>query len=194
MGVDISTNGAEDFHRLASDLKRAGAKGIQKRLYAALGRSTKPAIAAARLSAASTLPSSGGKQTRRKRLATVGKVTIDGREYRRRRTVKLKGHKDTESLAQRVEQARYRTKAIKPKDGTVGIRVVAFAKSGKGVDLDRLDRGRLRHPLFGNRRHWFEQPVPPGWFSRPMERNADVVQNELKKAVAEIERDIEKGR
>lgn len=194
MGLEVGTSGAEEFHRLASDLRRVGAKTIQKRLYAALNRSTRPAIAAARMSAATTLPSGGGKQKRRTRLKTVGKVKIEGREYRRRRTEKLEGHKDNESLAQRVEQARFSTRAIKLPGGTVGVRVTATSKKGKGVDLDKLDRGRLRHPLFGDRKHWYEQTVPAGWFTRPMARNADNVEQELRKAVDEIDRDITNGR
>lgn len=190
MGLDVSTSGAAEFHRLAADLRRAGAKGIQKRLYAALNRSTRPAISAARLSAASTLPKGGGKQTRKARMATVGKVTIDGKEYRRRRRVQLEGHKDTESLAERVAQARFSTRSFRPRGGTVGVRVTATSRKGKGVDLDALDRGRLRHPLFGNRRHWYQQAVNPRWFTRPMEANAGNVQRELEQAVREIERDI----
>lgn len=35
----------------------------------------------------------------------------------------------------------------------------------KGMDLQSLDRGRLRHPLFGNRGHWYDQPVRRGWWT-----------------------------
>lgn len=33
-----------------------------------------------------------------------------------------------------------------------------------------LNRGRLRHPLYGNRRHWFDQRVRPGFVDRPADR------------------------
>jgi hypothetical protein len=194
VGLEVGTSGAEEFHRLAADLRRAGAKTIQKRLYSALNRSTRPAIAAARASAATTLPRGGGKQKRKTRLRTVSKVTIEGREYRRRRVQKLKGHTDNESLAQRVEQSRFRTRAVKLPGGTVGVQVTATSRKGKGVDLDKLDRGRLRHPLFGDRNLWYDQTVPARWFTRPMEKNADNVEQELKRVVDEIDRDITEGR
>ena len=190
MGLDVNTNGADEFRRLAADLRRVGAKGIQKRLYAALSRSTRPAIKSARASAASTLPKGGGRDTRRKRLVTTAKVQIDGREYRRRRFQKLGTTAKTESLADRVSQAKFMTKAVRPKGGTATVRVIAASKKGKSVDLNALDAGRVRHPLFGNRRHWYQQSVPAGWFTRPMEANADNVQAELQSAVREIERDI----
>ncbi len=33
------------------------------------------------------------------------------------------------------------------------------------MDLRSLDRGRLRHPLFGNREHWYNESVPRGWWT-----------------------------
>jgi hypothetical protein len=192
--LDVNTNGAAEFHRLADDVRRAGAKGIQKRLYAALNRSARPAIAAARESAASSLPSGGGKGKRKSRLVKTATVTIAGKDYVRRRRKALAGHKDPESLAERVAQARYSVKRTPPKLRQAGVRVTATSRKGKGVDLNALDRGRLRHPLFGNRRHWYGQTVPVGWFARPMEANADNVQRELRQAVREIEQDITRGR
>jgi hypothetical protein len=53
---------------------------------------------------------------------------------------------------------------------SAGIRLKLSRKSGDGdkADLDALDKtGRLRHPLHGNRGHWFGQVVPQNFFSRP---------------------------
>jgi hypothetical protein len=38
----------------------------------------------------------------------------------------------------------------------------------KGRDLQRLDRGIVRHPLFGDRRHWYSQHVSPRLISDPV--------------------------
>ena len=61
------------------------------------------------------------------------------------------------------------------------IYLYATAKTKKKVerDLSSLNRGRLRHPLFGDRRHWFNQPVTPKWWDDPLSQNADVVREEL---------------
>lgn len=58
----------------------------------------------------------------------------------------------------------------------IGVRITTSGKGAgmrivgtkSGHDIHALDRGRLRHPLFGNRRHWFQQAVPPGFFSETL--------------------------
>lgn len=40
------------------------------------------------------------------------------------------------------------------------------------VDLASLDKGRLRHPLYGNRGHWYVQAVKPGFWTDAMEGEA----------------------
>lgn len=50
------------------------------------------------------------------------------------------------------------------------VRIVGTHK--KNVDLDSLDRGRIRHLTFGHR-PWRDQAIPPGWFSDRMEEVAD---------------------
>lgn len=42
------------------------------------------------------------------------------------------------------------------------------------ADLKALDdSGRVRHPLWGNRKRWFGQGVKAGFFTRPWEASAD---------------------
>ena len=58
--------------------------------------------------------------------------------------------------------------------------------AGEGpVALDRIDRGELVKPLFGDRTRWYEQRVQPGWWSRPIQDNADDVGRDLDQAVTE---------
>lgn len=45
-----------------------------------------------------------------------------------------------------------------------GVRLTARSRR----NVRRMDRGRLRKPLFGNRDFWYTQQIPPGWFSTPM--------------------------
>jgi hypothetical protein len=37
-------------------------------------------------------------------------------------------------------------------------------------DVPSINRGRLRKPLFGNRNHWYDQRVRPGFVDRPVDR------------------------
>lgn len=47
------------------------------------------------------------------------------------------------------------------------------------IALKAMDRGRLRHPVFGNRKVWVTQAVRPGWFTRPMEATAPAVRRDV---------------
>lgn len=49
-----------------------------------------------------------------------------------------------------------------------------------------LDRGRLRHPVFGNRDNWVSQQIPPGWWTKPMEEGAPHVREAIVRTIREI--------
>ena len=55
----------------------------------------------------------------------------------------------------------------------------------------RIDRGRLRHPVFGNRQVWVTQRVDPGWFTKPASRAAPRAQGALIIAMRRIEKELE---
>jgi hypothetical protein len=48
-----------------------------------------------------------------------------------------------------------------------------------GHDIAGVDAGLIRKPLFGNRAHWFSQPVRPGFFTRPIEERHDEMTKEI---------------
>lgn len=58
-----------------------------------------------------------------------------------------------------------------------GVRVKAKGK--KIRDLDAMDRGRLRHPVWGNTEVWVNQTIRPGWFTDPLAAQAEPVQTEM---------------
>lgn len=172
--VTVRAENLGAFAELARDLRRAGAKSLQRELYAGLQRSARPAIQAARESAEANLPSGrgayqggGGRRRKRKR----------GRRAAR------------EGLGVRVANATYRPK-VSQRSGLVKLTVTATEKPSKPIDVEALDRGRLRHPLFGNRRHWHGQTVAQGWFTRPMQAQAPNVDRELGRAVDAVVREI----
>lgn len=58
---------------------------------------------------------------------------------------------------------------------SAGRNVVRF-RTTSAYNTDRLDRGRVMHPVFGNRKVWVNQFITPGWWSRPVkEREDDMV-------------------
>lgn len=68
-----------------------------------------------------------------------------------------------------------------------GLRVLA--QPGAVADPRRIDRGRVRHPVFG-RGPWVLQDVPEGWFTRPMRDGAPTVRRELLQVMDDIARKI----
>jgi hypothetical protein len=75
-----------------------------------------------------------------------------------------------------------------------GITRAASAKTprGKDRDLASLNRGRLRHPLYGNRRYWYDQDVSPNWWDEVLAEGADEVRQELVNVLDDIASKIEK--
>ena len=61
--------------------------------------------------------------------------------------------------------------------------------TGKARKLRNLDAGRLTHPLFGDREHWFTQEEPsvqPGWFTGPAEAAGPRVRAGIEKALEDV--------
>ena len=60
---------------------------------------------------------------------------------------------------------------------------VTVSMRKKGHDLRALNRGRLRHPLFGNRNFWFNQDVKPGFFTDTIAADADGIRKRVFDAI-----------
>jgi len=60
-------------------------------------------------------------------------------------------------------------------------------------DVRAVNAGRVRHPLFGNRRRWYTTRVRPGFVDRPVNRNWDRVVDESADAVGRVLLQIAKG-
>lgn len=81
-------------------------------------------------------------------------------------------------LAERVAGSKFSVRTRAGRDPSV--RVVGAGD----LDLRSLNRGRLRHPVYGHRSRWVDQAVPPGWFDNAMERTADgAVRDEVLHAI-----------
>lgn len=64
-----------------------------------------------------------------------------------------------------------------------GVRIAARSRR----NVRRMDRtGTVRHPLFGNRDHWFTTRFRPGWFSNPMQDGVPGVRRELIAAMSRV--------
>lgn len=60
-------------------------------------------------------------------------------------------------------------------------------------DVPALNRGVLRHPLFGNREYWVDQRVRRGFVDRPADRLAPAVRREMQVVIDKVADKITKG-
>lgn len=69
---------------------------------------------------------------------------------------------------------------------------VSLTASKAGTDLRWIDRGKLRHPVFG-RSTWVNQTVPAGWFTKTLEAEGPAVRKELVTVLDDIARRLGRG-
>ena len=84
-------------------------------------------------------------------------------------------------LAKRMAKTRMSTKTRTGRDPSVRISAAANAVR----DPLRVDRGRIKHPVFG-RGPWVLQDVTPGWFRTPLEKGAPIVRPEIIQAMDDV--------
>lgn len=64
--------------------------------------------------------------------------------------------------------------------------VVAQIVGRSRHDLAALDRGRDRHPVYGNRKVWVNQSITPGWFSRSERTGQTIAQRAMESAIERV--------
>ncbi|MFD4259956.1 hypothetical protein ACFWR9_20645 [Streptomyces sp. NPDC058534] len=88
-----------------------------------------------------------------------------------------------------------------------GIRISVRAGANPGariwIDRDRLpadlrsmpwviNDGRVRHPVFGNRRRWTTQSArPPGWWTKTVQTGTPRMRAEVERILGDVRRDLE---
>src|SRR6266568_3381580 len=82
-------------------------------------------------------------------------------------------------LAERVASSKF---GVRTSTAGKGASVRVIGRSG--YDLQGMDEGEIRHPVYGHRKQkWQTTTVKPGWFSDAEEAAAPKVRDELVKAI-----------
>lgn len=89
-------------------------------------------------------------------------------------------------LAEFLAPANYQIRAL-TSGKNAGVRLIGKLP---GHDIYSLDKGDVRHPLWGNTDHWFVQSVPPGFWSETLEDDADRLAHEVLEVVARFTNEI----
>lgn len=122
----------------------------------------------------------GDKTTRRKYYAGLNRATKPMRANAKAEALRILPKRG--GLNVRV--------ATKPKLTTRSNRDGVYVTSVGRTQARLIDRGVVRHPVFGNRAVWRTTSVPRGWFTKPMEAGAPRARSELVAVFNEVARDI----
>jgi hypothetical protein len=57
--------------------------------------------------------------------------------------------------------------------------------------VNRLNEGRLRHPVFGNKRRWAQQNANPGWWDSTVRNHTERMTREVERVVDDVRRHLE---
>ncbi|MGW4388202.1 hypothetical protein [Streptomyces sp. NPDC004685] len=57
--------------------------------------------------------------------------------------------------------------------------------------VNRLNEGRLRHPVFGNKSRWSQQNAPAGWWDKTIRQHRPRMEREVARVVDDVRRRIE---
>jgi hypothetical protein len=73
-----------------------------------------------------------------------------------------------------------------------GVSVSVSAPTGgpQGRDVSSLERGRLSHPLFGDRSHWYRQSVTRGFASKPIKAIKSKIVEQIDDELAAVADDV----
>jgi hypothetical protein len=125
---------------------------------------------------------SGLRDELRKTLSTMGPGIIDSVRNSARTTLPRRG-----GLAALIADRSVFTAPVVTTPTEVRLSVTARSE----VNIKLLDDGTVRHPLFGNRQHWYTEAVRPGWFTRPLQGLGPKVAEELNQTLETVARKIE---
>jgi hypothetical protein len=80
------------------------------------------------------------------------------------------------------------------RDPVVGVKVWAPGKGGgTHRDVEAIDAGVLRHPLFGDRGRWYAQVVRPSFASEPFQDAKPAILDELENDWNDMVSRVERG-
>lgn len=91
-------------------------------------------------------------------------------------------------LAQQVAETHFAVRT-RTSGGNPGVRIVGPSTR----HLKDMDRGKLRHPVFGHDDRWVTQAIKPGWWTDALNAHAPEVRVALIAVLDETARRIEHG-
>lgn len=93
-----------------------------------------------------------------------------------------------------LARAYYQTVSVRTVGGGAGMTVIGRAKGKAELrDVDAVNRGVLRHPVYGHRSRWATTSVPPGFFDNPARELEDDLVRNAEAALDRVADKLERG-
>lgn len=157
----VDVRGDEQLEQLYKRIRAVGDNDLRKELLRGIRVAVRPLPIAIKAAARSDLPQGGGLADE------MGRAAISSRT----RTASSKhGDAGVRLIGQKEREAS--KSARKGKKGKE-------KPPSRFIDIRALDRGEIRHPLFGNRKHWYSQQIKPGFWTDTINERADDVERDL---------------
>jgi hypothetical protein len=99
--------------------------------------------------------------------------------------------KGAEPMPHRGGLSAYLAANVKPTVSLTGKDISIRLQDKRGVKVKALDAGRLRHPLFGLRRHWYLQDIPAQAWTKAFTEQKDKALEAVNGAVRQTLNNLE---
>ena len=177
-----------NYARVGRWLEEYGSKELRGMMTKAITEAAKPIVPRVKTSVTggrtNTKVSSAGRKARAEQTLSKSKAydRADSGKRARMEARALRGAGLRESIAKGV---RIENRARGPRAGvTIKSRTSALPYDQKKLPR-HMNRGRWRHPVFGNRDVWVEQTFTPGWFDKPVREYRPKVRAAIEAEMAE---------
>lgn len=160
--------GDEQLERLYKRIRAAGDNDLRKELLRGIRVAVKPLVPLVKDAARSDLPQRGG----------LADEVASSQVSSRTRTTSSRDHSAGVKLVAQKERPASKA-ARKGKKG-------ADKPSSRYFDLAAIDRGEVRHPVFGNRREWAKTNVKPGFWTDTINDHDDEIERDIVQAMDNV--------
>ena len=164
--MDVDIRGDEQLARLYQRVKSTADGDLRKELLKGIRHAVKPLTAKIKNAAEDHLPGELGRQIKRASIVSRTRPTASSQPDV---GVRVIGQKDR-------DQSKANRRGLK-----------GLSKpSSRYMDIAAMDKGTIRHPLFGNRNHWYEQQVKPGFWTKTIDLQAESIERDLVQIMDEV--------
>jgi hypothetical protein len=191
MAKVLVINGTERLREVVRKLREAGDKDVVNAMVRGIREAAKPTVADVQ-EKVRHLPIHGEREFGGLRGGALARFRHDVSRSKAKNVARTITRAIGRSgLRETVARSITITVSTSPRRAAVRIKAAAARMPPDQRRLPRrLNRGKWRHPVFGNKENWVTQTSEPNWFDGTIKKHAPEVRREIKAQVDEVMRKI----